>query len=162
MTVVLASPRFLFREEDSRSPEIPDRHPLIDEYSLASRLSYFLWSSMPDERAVPAGRREQAAGEPAASVDADAGRSRSQEFVRNFVGQWLQARDIRDACSINAAGRDLRRTSRPTPRRERRPARFRELNRKPPESSDRSGEEGTEGSPRARSSAGSAASASSS
>src|SRR5262249_26134680 len=48
MVVVLASPRFLFREE-GMVPGSADKHPLLDEYALASRLSYFLWSSMPDE-----------------------------------------------------------------------------------------------------------------
>ena len=47
MTVILASPRFLFREEAS-SPGDSGPHPFLDEYSLASRLSYFFWSSMPD------------------------------------------------------------------------------------------------------------------
>jgi hypothetical protein len=47
MSAALASPRFLFREEGlEENPS--DRYPLIDEYALASRLSYFLWSSMPD------------------------------------------------------------------------------------------------------------------
>src|SRR5262249_10641643 len=48
MIVALASPRFLFREEFT-IPDSTDRFPLLDEYSLASRLSYFLWSTMPDE-----------------------------------------------------------------------------------------------------------------
>src|SRR5262249_32133582 len=48
MTVVLASPRFLFREEGVE-PAAPGMHPYVDEYALASRLSYFLWSSMPDD-----------------------------------------------------------------------------------------------------------------
>src|SRR5262249_24883290 len=44
MTAVLASPRFLFREEGVVAGS-PGTHPLIDEYALAARLSYFLWSS---------------------------------------------------------------------------------------------------------------------
>ena len=47
MAAVLASPMFLFREEGLEESS-SDRYPLIDEYALASRLSYFLWSSMPD------------------------------------------------------------------------------------------------------------------
>ena len=47
MAAVLASPRFLYREEELIADSGP--FPLIDEYALASRLSYFLWSSMPDE-----------------------------------------------------------------------------------------------------------------
>ena len=48
MTAVLASPRFLFREEAVEPERDEKNYPLVDEYSLASRLSYFFWSSMPD------------------------------------------------------------------------------------------------------------------
>ncbi len=51
MAAVLTSPRFLFREEDVQS-DSTSRYPLVDEYSLASRLSYFLWSSMPDAELI--------------------------------------------------------------------------------------------------------------
>ena len=78
------------------------RYVSVDEYALATRLSYFLWSSMPDERIV----------EPraAASVASPPSRNRfkrmladrkSEAFVRNFVGQWLQVRDI-DTVQIDA------------------------------------------------------------
>src|SRR5262245_22615817 len=48
MIAILASPRFLFRLEGV-DPNAQDPHPLLDDYALASRLSYFLWSSMPDD-----------------------------------------------------------------------------------------------------------------
>ena len=51
MVAVLASPSFVFRVEDTEpvgKGHIPAQSPL-DEYALASRLSYFLWSTMPDE-----------------------------------------------------------------------------------------------------------------
>src|SRR4051812_31347375 len=49
MTAILTSPRFLFRAETQPRPDDPKSvHPL-DEYSLASRLSYLLWLSLPDE-----------------------------------------------------------------------------------------------------------------
>jgi hypothetical protein len=51
MTATLASPRFLFREETTSAPD-GSAHPMLDEYSHASRLSYFLWSSMPDEELI--------------------------------------------------------------------------------------------------------------
>ncbi|MEM9160672.1 MAG: DUF1587 domain-containing protein, partial [Verrucomicrobiota bacterium] len=50
MIAILASPRFLFREENHLPAASDGEHPYIDEYSLASRLSYYLWSSMPDQR----------------------------------------------------------------------------------------------------------------
>ena len=56
---------------------------------------------------------------------------RSEEFVRNFVGQWLQARDI-DSVLINAFA-VITRDQTPDPEAEKRRARFRELNRKPPD-----------------------------
>src|SRR6185369_6348148 len=46
---VLASPRFLFRVEEAESTVANARFRSIDEYALASRLSYFLWSTMPDD-----------------------------------------------------------------------------------------------------------------
>ncbi len=49
MVAVLASPRFLFREEKVEKPTTGEKYSYVDEYALASRLSYFLWSSMPDD-----------------------------------------------------------------------------------------------------------------
>src|SRR5204863_9337707 len=69
-------------------------HPAIDEYALASRLSYFFWSSMPDAELFRlASEKRLRASLPAqiARLLADA---RAGELVRNFTGQWLQARDI--------------------------------------------------------------------
>lgn len=138
MIAVLASPRFLFREEASE-PAGDGTHPLIDEYSLASRLSYLFWSSMPDERLF------QLAGEGKlrAGLSAEVARmmkdSKSSEFVRNFVGQWLQTRDIE---TVNIDARQvLNREEFETPavaaaqpsadqEREKRMLRFRELRTK--------------------------------
>ena len=129
MTAVLASPRFLFREE-STEPGEPGRHPLVDEYALASRLSYFLWSTMPDADLIRlAGEHRLRAGL-TGQVERMLADPRSAEFVRNFVGQWLQARDI-ETVLINGpavAARD----EPPDPEADRRRARFRELARKPP------------------------------
>ena len=100
MAAVLTSPRFLFREE-AAEPGSPGRYPLVDEYALASRLSYFLWSSMPDDELFRlAGEHKLRANLPA-QVDRMLADPRSAEFVRNFVGQWLQARDI-ETVLINA------------------------------------------------------------
>jgi Protein of unknown function (DUF1587)/Protein of unknown function (DUF1595)/Protein of unknown function (DUF1592)/Planctomycete cytochrome C len=52
MVAVLASPRFLFREEAADSSAPGEKHPLVEEYALASRLSYFLWSTMPDAELI--------------------------------------------------------------------------------------------------------------
>src|SRR5262249_54705561 len=103
----------------------------IDEYSLASRLSYFLWSSMPDAELF----RLAGAGELRKNLDAQVKRmltdSRSKAFYQNFIGQWLQVRDI-ETVVIDARA-VLAREERVDPERDRLRARFRELRNKPEE-----------------------------
>jgi hypothetical protein len=130
LTAVLASPRFLFREEGIE-PGSSDRHPLIDEYALASRLSYFLWSTMPDEELIRLASEHKLRENLRAQVSRMLADPRSGEFTRHFVGQWLQARDV-DTVLINAFA-VITRDQMPDPDAERRRARFRELNRKPPD-----------------------------
>lgn len=101
MMAVLASPRFLFRVEQTEPADVALAFGRVDEYSLASRLSYFLWSTMPDEELF----RLAARGELRAGLQAQVERmlkdSRAQAFVRSFTGQWLQARDV-ESVPINA------------------------------------------------------------
>jgi Protein of unknown function (DUF1592)/Protein of unknown function (DUF1588)/Protein of unknown function (DUF1587)/Protein of unknown function (DUF1585)/Protein of unknown function (DUF1595)/Planctomycete cytochrome C len=130
MTAVLASPRFLFREEAPTSGS-SDQYPQIDEFALAARLSYFLWSSMPDEELSRLAGTNKLRENLHAQVTRMLADARSEEFVRHFVGQWLQARDI-DTVQINAFA-VLSRDDVPDPESEKRRARFRELSRKPPE-----------------------------
>ncbi len=130
MTVALASPRFLFREEQTVAGSA-DRFPLLDEFSLASRLSYFLWSSTPDDELLRlAGEGKLRANLPAqvARLLAD---KRSGEFVRNFPGQWLQGRAI-DTANVNAAA-VVAKDEPADPQANAQRVRFRELTRKPPE-----------------------------
>jgi len=89
---MLVSPHFLFRIE--RDPT--DRakvHP-VTEVELASRLSYFLWTSMPDDELL--GLAE--AGKLRAGLDAQVKRMladpRSAAFAANFAGQWLETRNL--------------------------------------------------------------------
>ncbi len=95
MEAVISSPRFLFHMEGG-VPSTTAKTPWspVDEYMLASRLSYFLWSTMPDDELL----RLAGKGELRKNLDAQVQRmlkdSRSKEFVRNFTGQWLQARDV--------------------------------------------------------------------
>ncbi|MBK1878986.1 DUF1592 domain-containing protein [Pelagicoccus mobilis] len=94
IVAILASPRFLFREEEHLPPASPSEHPLIDEYALASRLSYFFWSTMPDRTLFQLAE----AGELRKNLDSQITRmlkdKRSDRFMKNFAGQWLHARDI--------------------------------------------------------------------
>jgi hypothetical protein len=83
----------LFRIEQDPTGDQPQR---VSDYELATRLSYFLWSSMPDEelfRLAGAGRLH----EPdvlSAQVKRMLADPRSQELVRNFTGQWLELRNL--------------------------------------------------------------------
>jgi hypothetical protein len=94
LTAVLAAPRFLFRFEAADPAKAAGEAELIDEFSLASRLSYFLWGTMPDDELFTLARsgslRAQLSGQVARMVKD----RRSDAFVRNFVGQWLQTRDV--------------------------------------------------------------------
>ena len=93
MQAVLVSPKFLFRVELDDKPEAPEAHP-ISEHQLASRLSYFLWSSMPDEELLALAGK----GALTANLDAQVRRMlkdpRSDGLVDNFAMQWLQVRRI--------------------------------------------------------------------
>lgn len=94
MVGVLASPRFLFREERVEVAPGGGSYPYVDEYALASRLSYFLWSSMPDEELLRLAERGELRKKLSAQVERMLKDEKSGAFVQNFVGQWLRARDI--------------------------------------------------------------------
>ncbi len=113
MVAILASPRFIFREESPEFlPTSTETHPHIDEYSLASRLSYFLWSSMPDAELFSLAQR----GELRANLDDQFERMlkdrRSENFITNFSGQWLHARDI---TSVNISSIEVWLRDQPNP-----------------------------------------------
>ena len=94
MVAVLASPRFIFREETVEPLEPGHVYPLIDEYALASRLSYFFWSTMPDEELFRLAESQRLRAELPTQITRLLANPRSSELVKNFTGQWLQARDI--------------------------------------------------------------------
>jgi hypothetical protein len=100
-SAVLASPRFLFRLEDTLQDNDIGSHPLLDEYALASRLSYFLWSTMPDDTLYQLADRGELRKNLPAQIDRMLKDDQSNEFVRNFAGQWLQSRDV-ESVSIDA------------------------------------------------------------
>ena len=105
MTAVLASPRFLFREEAIRSASTQDtRHPEIDDFSLASRLSYFLWSTMPDAELMELAENNQLRPNLEQQIARMMQDPRSDNFMKNFAGQWLHARDIE---SVNVSSLDI-------------------------------------------------------
>jgi hypothetical protein len=128
---LLASPRFLFRVEAIDPTTRRQKFPLIDDHSLASRLSYFLWSTMPDEELLTLADHHELRKELGAQVKRMADDPRSQALVENFVGQWLQVRDLE---GININEQIVLARDRGEDRdRERRIRRFRELNAIPTE-----------------------------
>ena len=96
ITAVLASPKFLFRaEDDSNTAAVHGVRPLND-FELATRLSYFLWSSMPDETLFELAQRGElhTPEQLAAQVPRMLADEKAQALVENFAGQWLQLRDL--------------------------------------------------------------------
>lgn len=99
MAAVLASPRFLFRLEE---PAVSTgKYADVDEYSLASRLSYFLWSSMPDDELLALASKNQLRANLRPQVERMLADERGSQFAKNFTGQWLEVRDI-DGISVNS------------------------------------------------------------
>ena len=90
----LVSPNFLFRLEHDANPlDAVNAHP-VAEVELASRLSYFLWSTMPDDELL--GLAEK--GKLRAGLDGQIKRMmadpRAAAFASNFAGQWLETRNL--------------------------------------------------------------------
>ena len=93
---VLSSPYFLYRiEKDPAGIRAGAAHPVSD-LELASRLSFFLWSSIPDEKLLDlaAAGRLREPGVFAEQVHRMLGDERSDALVENFTGQWLQLRNL--------------------------------------------------------------------
>ncbi|MFI4877194.1 MAG: DUF1592 domain-containing protein, partial [Blastopirellula sp. JB062] len=88
---ILCSPNFLFRVEADESGE-PIRK--LNEFELASRLSYFLWSSSPDQELLQLANE----GKLRANLDQQLERMlkspKSSALIENFAGQWLQLRNL--------------------------------------------------------------------
>ena len=94
LTALLASPRFIFRVEQHQPPLKDRRAALVDEFSLATRLSYFLWSSLPDDELFALARSNRLRADLAGQIKRMLADKRAERFVENFVGQWLQTRDV--------------------------------------------------------------------
>jgi hypothetical protein len=96
---ILASPKFLFRSHGDPAGLAPgDIYPL-DDYALASRLSFFLWSSVPDEELLDlaASNRLSDEGVYAAQVERMLEDPKSRALTDNFAGQWLFLRNLQSA-----------------------------------------------------------------
>jgi Protein of unknown function (DUF1587)./Protein of unknown function (DUF1592)./Protein of unknown function (DUF1595)./Protein of unknown function (DUF1588)./Protein of unknown function (DUF1585). len=94
LQAILVSPDFLFRVEGGR--RIENNVEMLDDYALASRLSYFLWSSSPDDELM-----ELAAANRLHEPDVLKEQTlrmlqdpRSDQLIENFAGQWLGLRKL--------------------------------------------------------------------
>lgn len=87
--VILCSPKFLFRLELDDRPQGPEPYA-IDEFQLASRLSYFLWRSMPDDELFELALQNQLTANLEAQVKRMLADPKATEMARDFGTQWLQ------------------------------------------------------------------------
>jgi len=96
---VLVAPRFIFRTEDEPATAKPGTIYRVSDLALASRLSFFLWSSIPDDELLElasAGKLK----DPVVleqQVQRMLKDSKSDSLVKNFAGQWLYLREVAGA-----------------------------------------------------------------
>lgn len=93
---ILADPEFIYRSELEPVETAPGQPYRISDLELASRLSFFLWSSIPDDELIQLGA-ENRLHEPEIleqQVQRMIADERSQALVENFTGQWLNVRGI--------------------------------------------------------------------
>jgi hypothetical protein len=94
LTAILTSPKFFFRAETQPRPDDPKSvHPL-DEFALASRLSYLLWLSIPDEELMRLAKEEKLRANLRAQVNRMLADRKSERFFEDFPGQWLRTRNV--------------------------------------------------------------------
>ena len=93
---LLTSPEFLFRIEFDPPTVPPDTNYRVSDLELASRLSFFLWSSIPDDELLDAAALGRLGDQGALErqVHRMLADPRSQAVVSNFAGQWLQLRNL--------------------------------------------------------------------
>jgi hypothetical protein len=99
LRAMLASPKFVFRAERDPPGAKPGEPYALDDFELASRLSFFLWSSIPDDELLQVAERRRL-HDPAVLARetkrmlAD---PKAHALVDNFAGQWLHVRNVRSA-----------------------------------------------------------------
>jgi cytochrome c5 len=99
LEAILASPKFLFRIERDPSNVKAGAPYRVSDLELASRLSFFIWSSIPDDELIDLAARNKL-GEPATltqQVKRMLADPKSKAIVENFAGQWLWLRNLRTA-----------------------------------------------------------------
>ncbi|HEX6961582.1 MAG TPA: DUF1592 domain-containing protein [Lacipirellula sp.] len=91
LQATLVSPQFLFRGEAN---DDGDGVRQLNDYELATRLSYFLWSSMPDEELLKLAADGTLREQFDVQIDRMLASPRSDELIRNFSEQWLETRKL--------------------------------------------------------------------
>jgi hypothetical protein len=96
ITAILASPHFIYRVEEDDPQDFVDGVRPLNDFELSSRLSYFLWSSMPDDHLLERAKEGKlhTAEQLHAEVDRMLADPKAKALVENFAGQWLQLRDL--------------------------------------------------------------------
>ncbi len=96
LAAVLVGPRFLFRVERDPPEDAPGAVRTIDDFELASRLSFFLWSSLPDDALLA--RAERGVLRDPGVLEAEVRRmladDRARNLATNFAVQWLHLRSL--------------------------------------------------------------------
>src|ERR1700678_3417690 len=95
---ILASPKFLFRIERDPSDGIAGKNYSASDFEMASRLSFFLWSSIPDDELLHLASEGKLSNPDVfdRQVRRMLADPKSQALVSNFAGQWLQLRNLRN------------------------------------------------------------------
>jgi hypothetical protein len=98
LQAIIANPKFVFRFEHTPPDAAPGTNYRISDLELASRLSYFLWSSAPDEELINLAVDEKLK-DPAVlekQVRRMLANSKSEALATNFGGQWLHLQNLKD------------------------------------------------------------------
>jgi hypothetical protein len=101
LKVILVSPNFLFRVERDQDKSGPYR---ISDYELATRLSYFLWSSMPDAELRTLAKAQRLHEPPILEqqVRRMLNDPKAEVLADTFAGQWLRVRELQNAAQPDA------------------------------------------------------------
>jgi hypothetical protein len=103
MRAALMSPNFLFRVETDPKAEGTNAIFQLNEHQLASRLSYFLWSTMPDEALTAAANENKLR----ANLDGELKRMlkdpKAASLIKDFLGQWLEIRGLEHTPNVDKA-----------------------------------------------------------
>ena len=113
---MLADPQFVFRVERDPPTLAPGAAFRVSDLELASRLSFFLWSSIPDEPAAGAGQPRASCSDPAVleqQVRRMLRDPRAEALVSNFAGQWLYLRNLKNVVPEQGPVSRLRRQPAP-------------------------------------------------